>query len=102
MSIDLSKEPAIPLADVPKLRWLPRRRGGRRLHVSTVFRWCLRGIRGVRLEYVQAGGIRVTTEAALLRFFERLTTSETEPTKSNEGRQRRLDVADQLLDDAGF
>ena len=69
MCIDLTVETPIPLADVPKLGWIPRRRGGRRLHVSTVHRWCGAGLRGVRLECVQLGGTRVTTEAALQRFL---------------------------------
>src|SRR4051794_37021555 len=66
--IDLLREQAIPLADVPKLPWIPRR-SGRRLHVATVHRWCRRGVRGTRLQSVRLGGIRVPTEAALLRFF---------------------------------
>jgi Protein of unknown function (DUF1580) len=73
MSIDLTREPAIRFADVSKLPWLPQRRRGQRLHVATVFRWAQRGIHGHRLEYVQLGGCKVTTEAALRRFFERLT-----------------------------
>ena len=73
MSIDLARERAIRLADVPRLSWLPLRRRGKRLHVATVFRWCQCGIRGHRLEYVQVGGCRVTSEAALQRFFAALT-----------------------------
>jgi hypothetical protein len=73
MSIDLTREAPIPLVEVPKLPWIPRRRGGRRLHVATVHRWCARGLHGTKLEYLQLGGTRVTTAAALMRFFTRLT-----------------------------
>jgi hypothetical protein len=66
-------EPLIRLAEVPKLKWLPGRRGGRRLNVSTVFRWAQVGIKGVRLEAVKIGGTLCTSEPALKRFFERLT-----------------------------
>jgi Protein of unknown function (DUF1580) len=72
MSIDLSRERGIPFSDVPKLACLPRRRGGRKVHVATVHRWASRGLRGVRLEFVQCGGTRVTTLEALMRFFDRL------------------------------
>lgn len=73
MSIDLTLEPPIPLREVPQLAWIPKRRRGRRIHVATIHRWCAHGIRGRRLEYVQVGGTRVTTEAALHRFFASLT-----------------------------
>jgi hypothetical protein len=72
MAIDLTREQPIPLADVPKLDWV-RGRGGKRLHVASVHRWCSHGIRGVRLEFVQRAGARVTSKGALLRFFQRLT-----------------------------
>lgn len=77
--IDLKSERLIRLADVPKLGWLPRRRGGRRIHLSTLYRWEQRGLRGIRLETVQAGGTRCTTEAALIRFFESLSNSTADP-----------------------
>lgn len=70
------QEVLIRLADVPKLGWLPTRRGGKRLNVSTVFRWAQIGLRGVRLEAVRAGNCLCTSEAALRRFFERLTDPE--------------------------
>jgi hypothetical protein len=75
MSIDLTRERGIPAADVPKLPWIPRRRRGSRLSVATVHRWFSPGIRGVRLEHVTVGGTRVTTEAALLRFFAALSAA---------------------------
>jgi hypothetical protein len=72
MCIDLTRERGIPFADVPKLACLPRRRAGKKVHVATVHRWASRGLRGVRLEFVQCGGTRVTTLEALMRFFARL------------------------------
>lgn len=48
---------------------LPRLRGNRPVAVSTLWRWCQRGLRGVRLEVIRLGGIRVTSEEALRRFF---------------------------------
>jgi Protein of unknown function (DUF1580) len=86
--IDLTLEQPLPLSDVPKLDWIPLRRGGRRLHVATVHRWCTRGIRGVKLAFVQLGGTRVTTIEALLRFFNALTA--TEGPQSDQVQERRL------------
>ena len=70
--IDIRSEKLIPLRDVPSLPWIPPRRKGSRLAVETVHRWATNGIRGVKLETVCAGDTRCTTEAGLLRFFERL------------------------------
>ena len=69
------QDPLIPLGDVPRLAWLPHRRGGKRLHVFTLIRWAPNGPRGHRPEAIRAGGTLVTTEAALRRFFERLAAS---------------------------
>jgi hypothetical protein len=69
-------EKLVRLSDVPRLDWLPLKRAGRRLHLSTVYRWCQRGLRGVKLEMVQCGGTRCTTETALLRFFAALGPTE--------------------------
>jgi len=75
LAVDLLRESAIPLSDVPKLPWIPRRRGGRRLNVATVHRWCTHGVRGKRLEHIRLGGTRVTTQAALMRFFHALSNT---------------------------
>jgi hypothetical protein len=55
---------------------LPRRRGGRKIHVSTWYRWATIGLRGVVLETIQVGGTRCSSRQALERFFERLSTKE--------------------------
>jgi hypothetical protein len=48
---------------------VPRRRRGVKLHVSTLYRWWTKGLRGVRLEAVSCGGSPATTAEALHRFF---------------------------------
>ncbi len=49
-----------------------REYGGKKPHVMTVLRWCLHGLRGVVLESDKCGGgARVTTEEAVIRFFQR-------------------------------
>jgi hypothetical protein len=52
---------------------LPRRRRGRKTHVSTFYRWATVGCRGVILETIQVGATRCTSREALQRFFERLS-----------------------------
>jgi hypothetical protein len=51
----------------------PRRRRGRKIHVSCFYRWSTIGCRGVVLETIQIGGTRCTSREALQRFFERLS-----------------------------
>ena len=52
---------------------LPRRRRGRKPHVSCLYRWTTAGCRGVVLESLQVGGTRCTSREALARFIERLS-----------------------------
>ena len=47
----------------------PPGRTGKPRHVSTLHRWALRGVRGVRLATVCIGGVRYTTPEALREFF---------------------------------
>ncbi len=74
--IDSSTEELLSLSEaarcVPKLN-------GRRVHASTVFRWCRRGLRGVRLEYVRIGRRMATSKEALDRFFNALAAADGEP-----------------------
>jgi len=73
MSINIRDEELVRLNDVPKLRNLPAGRSSGRIHISTVYRWASRGLRGVRLEILQVGGSKCTSIEALQRFFENLT-----------------------------
>ncbi len=64
------------------------------LHVATIHRWRLRGVRGVRLETYCLGGLRFTTLPALERFAERCTAAAdgtAVPTRTS--RQRELAIA---------
>jgi hypothetical protein len=61
-------EDAIPLAEVRDQTFCPKRRG-KKLDRSVVFRWASRGVRGIKLETTSAGGLRITTKSAVLRFF---------------------------------
>ncbi len=71
--IDTANEELLPLSAAA--RQLPGRDGRRGIHVSTVWRWSLRGVRSVRLETALIGGVRMTSREALARFFARTTAA---------------------------
>ena len=66
--IDNANEEILTLAQAAAE--LPRRRRGRKTHVSTLYRWTVSGCRGVILESIQIGATRATSREALQRFFE--------------------------------
>lgn len=68
--VDVLDEQIVTLKEACKL--LPRR-NGRRMHVATVYRWSVAGVRGVVLETIQVGGARCTSLEAIRRFCEELT-----------------------------
>lgn len=61
----ITNEPVFPLSEIA-LR-LPTL-GGKRIHTSTLWRWCLRGSRGIRLEHLRLGRRVLTSLAAVERF----------------------------------
>ena len=52
---------------------------GRRRAPSTLYRWCRRGINGVRLEYIRIGRNMATSREALDRFFFELARADEQP-----------------------
>ncbi len=48
---------------------------GKRPHLSALYRWAYKGVRGVKLEYVMIGGAKFTSREALQRFFEGVTSA---------------------------
>lgn len=68
----------ITLAQAARL--IPGREPGRKISIDSIWRWCIRGVRGVRLRSVLIGGRRFTTRQWLLEFIEtRSRLSEAEP-----------------------
>ncbi|MGD0896640.1 MAG: DUF1580 domain-containing protein [Thermoguttaceae bacterium] len=93
MSIDISAERLFSLADTAKT--LPGRPA-----ISTLHRWRLRGVRGVRLETCLIGGRRFTSREALERFISATTAAangERPPTRTPRQRQRAIDQAERDL-----
>src|SRR5688572_26408741 len=76
MAVGLLTEHIILLRDVAALPCIPRRRGkAGKLHPSTAWRWAMKGVRGIRLEVVRAGGVLCTSTEAVQRFFELLAAT---------------------------
>jgi hypothetical protein len=67
-------------------------------HVSTLMRWALRGVKGIKLETVVVGGRRFTSREAIQRFVSRLNspTSVTKKTATIRRQAEIDDVAKQL------
>jgi hypothetical protein len=100
--IDPLAETLISLADAAKS--CPKRRGGKKTHVSCIYRWTTVGCRGVVLESIQIGGTRCTSHEALARFFARLTATPSEPTsvRTPAQRERAIARAEKELDEASM
>ena len=89
--IDVAVEQLLHVRMVPRL--LPPRPNGRRVHISAVYRWMSRGVRGVRLESVKVGGSTYTSVEALQRFADQLTGSESaQPARAATPRRREREI----------
>ena len=93
-------ETRIYLHDVPN--HIPTSPTGRKTHYSTVLRWAMRGVHGVRLEAVRLGGRWVTSLEAVSRFSAGVTATTAPMPSSPAIDQRRADQVDQELDAAGI
>ena len=85
------------LADEPRISFaaLASREG---VHVSTVWRWTLRGIRGHRLEKLAVGGKQFTTEPAFARWSAKINNQPV-PSRTASQRTAALEQADRDLAD---
>lgn len=97
MTSSLLNEQLVALREVPQL--LPPRRG-RRVHVSTLYRWCHRGVNGRRLEAARIGGVTYTSREALARFSDPSPTGPS--TVLSAQREAAIERAERLCDDAGI
>ncbi len=100
--IDIHEETVVRLADAPS--HLPSRRGGKRLHIATLYRWSQRGCRGIKLETVQVGGTLCTSLEALQRFCDRLTAGDdaTSPSELRTRESPALTRSKRIADDLGI
>src|SRR5208282_1925974 len=77
--------------------FVPRRRRGTKLHISTLYRWWKKGVRGVRLEVAVCGSSPATTREALRRFFDAVAAAKApsagRPPPAKTPRTARKDLA---------
>lgn len=109
MAINIQTERVLSLSDATKT--LPSL-DGRRIHPSTIWRWCKQGLGGIHLEYLRLGRRLVTTEEAIGRFAQRLAEADdvpagpkltTEPKRrTSQQRQRDISRAEGELNAAGI
>lgn len=100
--IDVQSEEVVSIREatghVPK-------RNGKKVAVSTVWRWAMRGVRGIRLETIVIGGTRRTSLEALQRFFENVTAAAdgTAPrARTSRQREAQMRAAERELESAGI
>lgn len=99
--IDLEAETVLSLSDATE--HLPRRRRGKRPHLTTLHRWATTGVSGVKLEVIRVGSTLCTSLEALQRFCERCTAGDSgAPAPTTKARQREIDRAEQELAEAGI
>ncbi|MFH5804430.1 DUF1580 domain-containing protein [Alienimonas sp. DA493] len=93
---------------VPALSWVPDhlpKKGGKKIHRSSVARWLTTGVQGVRLRGWKAGRTWMTTPAAVREFTEALAeraAAGAPPAASDESKARRADDVAAELDAAGL
>jgi hypothetical protein len=71
MAIDLTHETLLTYRDAVR-QILPTKRG-KDMHIGTLHRWRVQGLRGARLDSIKVGGQWCTSLEALQRFFDSLS-----------------------------
>jgi hypothetical protein len=77
-------------------------RGGKRVHIATVWRWAKRGVRGHRLETTLVGGTRCTSRQAVQRFLLQLNGGDPQPSGEHTITSKRAGRAEHELKAAGW
>lgn len=65
-------------------------------HISTLHRWRLRGVRGIRLESILIGNTRFTSLEAIARFIAALNAGESANPEFTRGQRERQSQAARL------
>jgi hypothetical protein len=111
MAIDIANETIVGLAEATRL--LPKI-NGRHIAISSLWRWCTKGVGGVKLEYVCIGRRMATSKEALNRFCNARAEAQQQrqetsavvipqiPRPSPKARERALQEADRILAEAGI
>jgi len=112
--IRFQDSPDEPLMSIPDAAKHLGRITGQTPHISTLWRWCLKGCHGVKLESICIGGKRFVTPSAIQRFIENSTSKQTPSTttvvtitphapphvvRNNERRRAEIEAARRKLDE---
>ena len=84
-------EELIPLAAACEL--LPKRRLGKRPHVSCLYRWAAAGLKGVVLQTVQVGGTKCTSRRMLAEFCRQLSRNPVQTLKKSQASDAQAELA---------
>ena len=99
--LDLENDDVLSLSQAAAK--LPRLRSGRKVHVSTLFRWTQHGTGGRKLQTWKLGGRRVTTLRALEAFIEPVSSDSEKPARqASPRREQQLAAVDAKLAKEGF
>ena len=98
--INILTEQVVSLSKGAKI--CPERRGGKKPHISCLYRWTTTGCKGIVLESLQVGGTRCTSHEALARFFNRLTAAANCGPAQSSSSEDELGAVEKQLDAAGI
>ena len=111
MTINIETEEVMSLTEATKV--LPKV-SGKRPAISTLWRWCRKGLRGVHLEYVRVGRNIATSRQAMGRFFVALAENDPPlpgpsqgvgkqlPPATPKARRDAIEAAERRLAEAGI
>ena len=68
------------------------------VHVSTVWRWCLRGCKGYQLESFNVGGKKFTTLPAYERWLAKINGTQRPVSETPRQRERAIEQAERELE----
>lgn len=86
--VDVEAEDLIPLDELPRQPWMPRK-NGKVVSARQIRRWREPGIKGARLEAVKVGRYFATTKRTVLVFWERLAMPASAARAPTPSQQRR-------------
>jgi hypothetical protein len=100
--INIEHERLVTLAAAARL--VPNRKSEKGVAPSTLWRWHIRGVRGVKLETLLVGGVRYTSTEAIRRFYDQTTAAADgrPPNETVASRKRAMDAAERELIAAGL
>ena len=94
MPIDIQREELIRLGDAPK--HVPGRP-----HISTLYRWMERGVKGVKLECVAVGGRTFVSKEGIARFITACSGAG-QVSQPSRIREKQIVAAERELTEAGI